>query len=210
MSSTMKAAQITARGRIELVEVDDPAAPSTGEVIVEAETGCLCGSDIPFFSERHPRYPLAPGLSLHEIIGRVTDSRSASFRAGDRVLAMPVGLFGCAEKLLIAEKRLVRFDEDLSNEAAVISQPMATVLSALTAVPTVAGLTVAVVGQGPIGQLFNTCLASAGASRVIGIDVRDARIARSCEFGATDTVVVSPDDEGAGALERVREMTGGA
>jgi len=83
------------------------------------------------------------------------------------------------------------------------------VLSALTAVPTVAGLTVAVVGQGPIGQLFNTCLASAGASRVIGIDVREARIARSCEFGATDTVVVSPDDEGAGALERVREMTGG-
>jgi len=84
------------------------------------------------------------------------------------------------------------------------------VLSALTAVPNVVGLDVAVIGQGPIGQLFNTCLAGAGAARVIGIDVRDARIARSCEFGATDTILVSPDDEGAGALERVREITGGA
>ena len=87
-------------------------------------------------------------------------------------------------------------DDALSNEAAVISQPMATVLSALNAVPNVIGLTVAVVGQGPIGQLFNACLSSAGAARVIGIDAREARVARSCEFGATDVVVVSPDDEG--------------
>jgi threonine dehydrogenase-like Zn-dependent dehydrogenase len=83
------------------------------------------------------------------------------------------------------------------------------VLSALSAVPNVIGLTVAVVGQGPIGQLFNACLSGAGAARVIGIDVREARVARSCEFGATDVVVVSRDDEGAGAFERVREITGG-
>jgi threonine dehydrogenase-like Zn-dependent dehydrogenase len=206
----MKAGQIGALGRIGLIEVDDPRTPRDGEVIVEAETGCLCGSDIPFFSEPQPRYPLAPGLSLHEIIGRVTASASPSFRAGERVLAMPLGLLGCAEQLLLPGERLVRIDDELSDEAAVVSQPLATVLSALTAVPNVVGLNVAVIGQGPIGQLFNTCLAGAGAARVIGIDVRDARIARSCEFGATDTILVSPDDEGAGALERVREITGGA
>ena len=122
---------------------------------------------------------------------------------------MPLGLLGCAEQLLIADNRLVHIDDGLSNEAAVIAQPMATVLSALAAVPNVIGLTVAVIGQGPVGQLFNACLASAGAARIVGLDVRESRLARSCEFGATDVVVVSPDDEGAGAWERVREITGG-
>jgi threonine dehydrogenase-like Zn-dependent dehydrogenase len=206
----VKAGQITARGRIAVVEVDDPGPLREGEAIVAVETGCLCGSDIPFFSEPQPRYPLPAGLSLHEIVGRVTSSRSASFRPGDRVLAMPPGLLGCAEQLLLADSRLVAVADALSNEAAVVSQPMATVLSALAAVPNVIGLTVAVIGQGPIGQLFNACLASAGAARIIGIDVREERLARSCEFGATDVVVVSRDDEGAGAWERVREITGGA
>jgi threonine dehydrogenase-like Zn-dependent dehydrogenase len=206
----MKAAQITARGRISLVEVPGLRALRDGETIVTPGTGCLCGSDIPFFNEPQARYPLAPGLSLHEIVGRVTSSASPAFRAGDRVLAMPVGLLGCAEQLLIADNRIVRVDDALSDEAAVISQPMATVLSALSTVPNVIGLNVAVIGQGPIGQLFNACLSNAGAARVIGLDIRETRLATSCEFGATDVVAVSPDDEGAGAFERVREITNGA
>src|SRR5436190_932737 len=182
----MKVAQITARGTIQLVNAPDPAAPMSGQVIVKAETGCLCGSDIPFFSEAQPSYPLTPGLSLHEIIGRVTASGSSTFKRGDRVLAMPPGLVGCAEQLLLADERLVAIDEALSNDAAVLSQPMATVLSALSSIPNVLGLNVVVLGQGPIGLLFDACLASAGAARIIGVDVRDARVARSCEFGATD------------------------
>lgn len=204
----MKVAQITARGRIQLVHAPDPAAPGPGQVIVKAETGCLCGSDIPFFSETQASYPLAPGLSLHEIIGRVTASGSSSFRNGDRVLAMPLGLVGCAEQLRIGDDRLVAIDEALSNDAAVLSQPMATVLSALSTVPNVLGLNVVVLGQGPIGLLFDACLASAGAARIIGIDVREARIAHSCGFGATDAFV-SRDASGRDAIERVAQLTGG-
>jgi len=205
----VKAGQISARGRIELVEVDDARPPRDRETIVEPETACLCGSDIPFFSEPQPQYPLTPGLSLHEIVGRVTSTASPSFRPGDRVLAMPPGLLGCAEQLLITDDRLVHIDDGLSNEAAVLSQPMATVLSALSVVPNVIGLSVAVVGQGPIGQLFNACLSAAGAARVIGIDVHDARLARSCEFGATHAAV-SRGPGGRDAIQRVREITGGA
>lgn len=186
----------------------DPRSPTTDHVIVKVETGCLCGSDIPFFSEAQPSYPLAPGLSLHEIIGRVTASASSSFKPGDRVLAMPLGLVGCAEQLLIADDRLVPIDEALSNDAAVISQPMATVLSALSTIPNVIGLNVVVLGQGPIGLLFDACLSSAGAARVIGIDVREARVARSGEFGATDALVTR-DGSGRDAIERVAQLTGG-
>jgi threonine dehydrogenase-like Zn-dependent dehydrogenase len=204
----MKSAQITARGRIQLVDVPTPPAPRAGQVIVAADTGCLCGSDIPFFSEAQPSYPLAAGLSLHEIIGRVTATASPSFAVGDRVLAMPLGLLGCAEQLLIGDDRLVPIDDALSNDAAVLSQPMATVLSALSTIPNGVGLTVAVVGQGPIGLLFDACLAGLGAARIIGIDIHAARAARSCEFGATDVFVPS-ELGGVDAIERVAHLTGG-
>lgn len=204
----MKAAQITARGRIALVDIATPSPPQDREVVVTAETGCLCGSDLPFFSEAQRFYPLPIGLSLHEIVGRVTASASPSFRAGDRVLAMPPGLLGCAEQLRLHDERLVRIDEDLSNESAVVSQPTATVLSALSTIPTVAGLTVAVVGQGPIGLLFDACLSSAGALRVIGIDINAARVSRSCEFGATHAFVTRERD-GRDAIAHVAELTNG-
>src|SRR3954465_6497894 len=110
----MKAAQIVSRGRIQLVDAPEPRAPRAGEVVVTAETGCLCGSDIPFFSEAQAAYPLPMGLSLHEIIARVTESASPSYKAGDRVLAMPPGLFGCAEQLLLGDDRLVPIDDALS------------------------------------------------------------------------------------------------
>jgi len=205
----MKAAQITARGRIELVDTPSPREPQPGQVVVAAETGCLCGSDIPFFSELQPSYPLTTGLSLHEIIGRITASASARFAVGDRVLAMPLGLRGCAEQLLIGDDRLVAIDAALSNEAAVVAQPMATVFSALSTIPSVTGLNVVVVGQGPIGLLFDACLSHLGAAMIIGIDVREARVARSCEFGATDAFVTR-EPGGSDAIARVAQLTGGA
>ena len=80
---------------------------------------------------------------------------------------------------------------------------MATVLSALSTLPGLIGATVAVVGQGPIGQLFNACLASLGAQRIIGIDVLEERVEKSCEFGATDAICA----RGADAVEAVRRVT---
>ncbi len=205
----MKAGQIRARGRIDLVELPDPRAPRAGDVTVAAETGCLCGSDIPFFSEAQAAYPLQPGLSLHEIVGRVVDTASPQFRVGDRVLAMPPGLLGCAERLQLRDDRLVPIDDALTNEAAVLSQPMATVLSALSTVPNVLGLTVAVVGQGPIGLLFDACLSRLGAARVIGIDTRAERAERACAFGATDAVTTR-EARGVDAVAAVAELTDGA
>jgi len=204
----MKAAQIVSRGRIQLIDVPAVAAPAAGQVVVQAETGCLCGSDIPYFSEQHASYPLPAGLSLHEIIARVTDSASPAFKTGDRVLAMPPGLVGCAEQLLLRDDRLVPIDDDLSNVAAVIAQPMATVLSALSTIPNVVGLNVVVLGQGPIGLLFDNCLAGLGAARVIGIDVREARTSLGVEFGATD-VFLSREPGGRDAIAHVAQLTSG-
>jgi threonine dehydrogenase-like Zn-dependent dehydrogenase len=202
----VRAGQITARGRIELVDAGSGRMPADGEVVVALETACLCGSDIPYFSEAQDRYPLAPGLSLHEIVGTIVESVSPHFRKGDRVLAMPIGLRGLYEQLTIGDDRLVRLDEGLDNDTAVLAQPMATVLSALSTLPGLIGKTIAVVGQGPIGLLFDLCLSRLGAARIIGIDMLDARASRSCQFGATDSVSAGRVDP----IEAVREVTGGA
>jgi len=201
----MRAGQITARGRIELVDAGSGRAPAAGNVVVALETACLCGSDIPFFSESHDRYPLPVGLSLHEIVGTIVESASPDFAPGERVLAMPPGLRGLYEHLTIGADRLARVDAELSNDEAVLAQPMATVLSALSSVPGVIGKTVAVVGQGPIGLLFNQCLARLGAGRIIGIDVREERVACSCLFGATDSIPGRRVDP----VDAVHELTGG-
>jgi threonine dehydrogenase-like Zn-dependent dehydrogenase len=83
---------------------------------------------------------------------------------------------------------------------------MATVLSALSTLPGLIGKTIAVVGQGPIGLLFDLCLSRLGAGRIIGIDALDARAPRGCQFGATDSVSAGRVDP----IEAVRELTGGA
>jgi threonine dehydrogenase-like Zn-dependent dehydrogenase len=186
--------------------VDDLLPPRAREVIVVPETGCLCGSDIAYFSEAQPSYPLAVGLSLHEIVGRVAESSSGDFQSGDRVLAFPPNLLGLFERLRLADDRLVRIDDGIGNDAAVIAQPMATVLSALSTLPNVIGARVAVVGQGPIGLLFNACLSNLGAGQIIGIDVLEPRVARSCHFGATDSICTATMDP----VAAVTQLTGGA
>jgi threonine dehydrogenase-like Zn-dependent dehydrogenase len=68
------AGRITARGRIELVEVAEPRledGAGRGEIIFQIENACLCGSDTPYFDEVHAKYPLDVGHSLHEMIGTV-------------------------------------------------------------------------------------------------------------------------------------------
>jgi len=206
----MKAGRITAPHRIELVDVDAPHRPADGEVIVALETACLCGSDIAYFSEPQPAYPLPLGLSLHEMIGTVIASASPAFKRGDRVMPLPLGLRGLFEHLVIPDARVVhvgRLDEPgaLPNDVAVLAQPLATVLSALTTVPNVVGSLVVVVGQGPMGQLLNAALASVGAARIIGIDRIPGRLDVSLALGATDAINASDADP----VAAVRELTGG-
>jgi threonine dehydrogenase-like Zn-dependent dehydrogenase len=206
----MRAGRITAQHRIELVEVEPPRPPAAGEIIVKIETACLCGSDIAYFSEAQPSYPLPIGLSLHEMIGTVTASASPRFTPGDRVMPLPLGLRGLFDDLLIADERVVAVGHPgepgaLANDVAVLAQPLATVLSALETVPNVVGALIVVLGQGPMGQLLNAALASLGAARIIGIDTVARRLAVSQTFGATDVV----DAGHADPVHVVRDLTDG-
>ncbi|MCZ6795306.1 MAG: zinc-binding dehydrogenase [Planctomycetota bacterium] len=203
----MLAGRIVARGRIELVEAPEPeldhgsrasggqeGGETGGEIIFQPRLACLCGSDLPYFDGDHPEYPLSLGHSLHEMVGTVVDSSGERFRPGDRVLAVPVDQRGLFERFRVDEERAIPLDESLPLDRAVIAQPLGTVLHALRKLPSLLGLDIAVVGQGPIGQLFCAALRNLGAREIIAIDLLESRLKTSPRLGATEVVCSERED----------------
>ncbi|MGC1272699.1 MAG: zinc-binding dehydrogenase [Planctomycetaceae bacterium] len=205
----MFAGSIPQPGRIELVDVPEPPWPPPDDfgpaILFRPELACLCGSDLPYFEKCEVRYPPGIGHSLHEMVGGVLATTGMRFQRGDRVLAVPVDQKGLFERFVVSEQRAIRLSPGVPDDRLVIAQPFGTVLYALRKQPALAGKTVAVVGQGPIGQLFNLALRELGVARIIGLDRDPKRIVRSRAHGATDAVCTSETD----AIEAVRDLTSG-
>ena len=66
----MRAAQLTAPKKWDLVEVEKPK-PRDGYMLVRMEYVGLCGSDRPYFEGISPAYPMNPGDTGHEGMGIV-------------------------------------------------------------------------------------------------------------------------------------------
>jgi threonine dehydrogenase-like Zn-dependent dehydrogenase len=204
------AGHITAPNKIELVEIEpprlEPAPPEgEGQIIFEPHLACLCGSDLPYFDGELGGYPLPVGYSLHEMVGRVVATNGRRYRPGDRVLAVPPRQHGCFERFVVSEARAIPLDPRRPPEEALLAQPLGTVIFALKKLPTVLDKDVAVVGQGPIGQLFCAALANLGARQIIGIDKLQARLAMSTNMGATAVICTQVED----SIQAVRRLTGG-
>jgi threonine dehydrogenase-like Zn-dependent dehydrogenase len=210
---SMLAGHFTSRRTVALVDAPEPALPSAkelpGQIIFQPELTCLCGSDLPFFDgdfEGHPiEYPQPIGMSLHEMVGTVVDTNGSKWKPGTRVLAVPERQHGFFERYVLSEDRAISLAPTLQDEAALLAQPFGTVVHALKKLPNMIDRDVVVLGQGPIGQMFNTGLRNLGARRIIGIDPLAARLNVSRSMGATDTV----NSTGANAVSAVRDVLDG-
>jgi threonine dehydrogenase-like Zn-dependent dehydrogenase len=137
--------------------------------------------------------------------GTVTATNGNRWKEGDRVLCVPVNQVGLFERFAVDETRAITLDTRVTEEEAMLAQPLGTVLYALRKLPNLLDLNVAVIGQGPIGQLFNLSLRNLGARHIIGVDLLESRLAVSPTFGATETVCNATDEP----VEAVREILGG-
>ncbi|MBL4714378.1 MAG: alcohol dehydrogenase catalytic domain-containing protein, partial [Alcanivorax sp.] len=158
-SSLVFAGRMPAPERVELVEIPEPELPvrdplGPGQIIFQPTLACLCGSDLPFF-QGSDEYPIVEGHSLHEMIGTVVATNGQRYQVGDEVLAVPLEQRGLYERYVVDETRAIPVDTRVPGEHALLAQPLGTVLFALKKLPAVVDLDFAVVGQGPIGQLFN-------------------------------------------------------
>ena len=205
----MFAGHMPVPGQVELVDIPEPELPSRdpdgpGQIIFQPTLACLCGSDLPFF-QGSDEFPILEGHSLHEMIGRVVATNGDRYQVGDEVLAVPLEQRGLYERYVVDETRAIPVDGRVAKEHALLAQPLGTVIYALKKLPNVLDLDFAVVGQGPIGQLYNMALSNMGARQVIGSDLLPSRLAHSEQHGATATVCNAEVD----AVEAVAELTGG-
>lgn len=207
----MLASHLVAPGKIELIEVPEPELSPVssldsgkGEIIFQPETTCLCGSDLPYFNGSD-EWEIEIGHSLHEMIGTVTATNGQRWKAGDRVLAVPVMQQGLRERFVLDESRTIPIATNLPEEQALMAQPLGTALFALKKLPNLLDQTVAVVGQGPMGQLMNASLSNMGAREIIGIDLLESRLQVSSQMGATATIC----NQNCDPIEALRERLNG-
>jgi threonine dehydrogenase-like Zn-dependent dehydrogenase len=122
------------------------------------------------------------------MVGTVIDTNGSRWKRGQRVLAVPLGQQGLFERFVLPETRAVALHPGLSDEMAMLAQPFGTVVHALKKLPNMIDRDVVVLGQGPIGQMFNAGLRNLGARRIIGVDPLASRLRASLQMGATATV----------------------
>jgi threonine dehydrogenase-like Zn-dependent dehydrogenase len=205
----MRAASVTAPGRLEVVDAPDPA-PAPGELLIRTEVAAICGSDLHVVSEGGNGLPGGPG---HEAVGVVVESRSPVVAVGTRVLcAPPAAAAACFADLQVLPPSAVVPVPEGAPERLVLAQQLGTAVFAMkrfwpsvrlpaTAEPR----TAAVVGTGPAGLAFVQLLRRAGFEQVIVSDLSPARLATATSYGAT-RVVHAPGED---IVDVVDEITGG-
>ena len=171
--------------------VPDLKSAGTDRILVQPDWVSMCGSDIPFFtgSKRHRSYPLPVGAPIHECVGKVIESTSSLFQAGDQVVAIPDSDQGLSEFFVAQATKAVKLPADSNDDgASCLIQPLSTVINATDRLGDVKGKSVAVIGLGSIGLFFCWLLKKRGASRIIGIDPLAQRGEVALRVGATVSI----------------------
>ena len=167
--------------RLALREVATPR-PGPGEVLVRVLAALTCATDFKLAKRGHPKFPFPLTLG-HEFAGVVEAAGSgAPFAPGERVTSAVSGpcgtcddcrrgrenlcaiafekpLFGAFADFLLVPERIVknglrRIPPGLSDEAAALLDPLASVVHALNGVDAAEGGDVLIVGTGPIAAMM--------------------------------------------------------
>ncbi|MFB4352405.1 zinc-binding dehydrogenase [Microbacterium sp. LS_15] len=115
---------------------------------------------------------------------------------------------GLQEYLALRTERLRVIPAELPSAAAVLAEPTAVVLHALSRAGDLRGAEAFVCGAGPIGLLAVLALRRAGARRVTVSDVREAPLALARRIGADAVVDLSVEEPRASCADVVIEASG--
>ena len=211
----MKALVYVAPERMEIQQIAEPAARE-GEVLLKVGAAGVCGSDLHGFLGHSERRK--PGLVMgHEAVATILELHPSvrGWRRGQRVCFNPLltcgscraclegrqnlcptwTLFGMdrlhgtyAERIAVPVRQLQPLSEGLSEQEAVLAEPMAVVIHAfrlgLAGTPRV----MAIIGAGAIGSLSLVLAKLRGVPKVCVVDVNDARLEVAKRLGADLTL----------------------
>ena len=217
----MKALVYVAPERMEIQEIPEPP-PAAGEVLLKVGAAGVCGSDLHGFLGHSERRK--PGLVMgHEAVATILELHPSvrGWRRGQRVCFNPLltcgscraclegrqnlcptwTLFGMdrlhgtyAERIAVPVRQLQPLSEGLSEQEAVLAEPMAVVIHAfrlgLAGTPRV----MAIIGAGAIGSLSLVLAKLRGVPKVCVVDVNDARLEVAKRLGADLTLDAARQD----------------
>lgn len=234
MVGPMKSLVLVENGLLKVTEREAPARPASTRqtpdwVLVRVAASGICGSDIPrAFDNGAYHYPLVMG---HEFSGIVEESfQKSAFRSGDRVAIFPlipnpdetinqIGEYALAreydyfgsrrdggfqELLWVPEFNLLRVPDNVRLDHAALTEPCAVALHAASRPSIRPGMSAAVIGGGPIGNMVAQWLRISGCRPVVVSepDERKRTIADEMGFTTVDPSAVDP-------VEAIRDLTSG-
>jgi L-iditol 2-dehydrogenase len=231
----MRAFHVVAPGQLELREAPDPT-PGPGEIVLGIRAALTCGTDLKLFRRGHPKMPF-PTRMGHEFAGVVVAAGAgARFREGDEVMSVhtaPCGacglcrrgsenlcdeamrsmtLGGFADRLLlprpVVEINAFTKPASLPWAHAAFLEPLSCCVQGMEKIALREGESCVIVGAGPIALLHLLLARARGASPIVVVGRREARLAAARELGAD--AVIDEQSLGREALvARVRELTDG-
>ena len=201
----MKVAQLVSPRKWEVIEREQPLVEK-GDMLIRIERSAICGTDKSSFIGTASAYPLAPGVPGHEAIGTVEDCPSGSYQPGELVLIWGYGAGLFQELVVVPDEGHLRLPKEIDREVVLMSQLLGTVVHCLYKLGNVIDKRVVILGQGPVGQLFNAAFRNLGASQIIGVDLLDYRLEVGRQMGATHTVNPAASE----VIDAVEQITHGS
>ena len=203
MNEQMLAAVFEGEGKLTLKEVPVPVICRPDQVKLEVEAIGICGTDVHIVAVP-PGYVATPGTILgHEYVGRVVETGGAvtHVKVGDRVVVNPndycgtciycqqhlpnlcenVGAIGIhvdggfAKYTVVSGKLAFKLDDSVPVDHGAFAEMLADVINGTNKVRLQPGETAAIIGGGPIGQLYAQMFKAAGAGKVILADTSEYR-----------------------------------
>ncbi|MFV0528458.1 MAG: zinc-binding dehydrogenase [Lachnospiraceae bacterium] len=219
--------RMTAPGVIEFREVPVPEV-GTDQVLIEIKKIGICGSDIHVYHGAHPftSYPVTQG---HEVSGEIVQLGASvtGFTKGQKVTIQPQvvcntcypcrhGKYNLCENLKVMgfqttgvasqyfavdAAKVTPLPEAMSYDEGAMIEPLAVAVHAVKQAGDVKGLSIVVLGAGPIGNLVAQAAKGMGAARVMVTDISDFRLEKARECGADYCVNTKNEDLGEAILE---------
>lgn len=213
--------------KIEFREVPKPEA-KTGQVLVKIMDIGICGSDIHVYHGEHPftSYPVTQG---HEVSGQIigVGANVSTLKAGQKVTIEPQvfcgkcypcrhGKYNLCEELKVMgfqttgaaseyfavdASKVTPIPADMTYEEGAMIEPLAVAVHGIKQMGDVAGMNVAVIGAGPIGNLVAQVAKGMGAAKVMITDVSDLRLEKAAECGIDACVNTGKKDFGEALIE---------
>jgi len=202
--STMRAAVVTAPGKVEIREVPKPE-PGPGQVRVRLEGSGVCASNLtPWEGPEWMTFPTQPGDLGHEGWG-VIDAVGEEVRdlqPGDRVATLGTNAY--AEYDVADASAVVKIPDELSD-IPFPGEPFGCAMNIFRRSEIRQGQTVAIIGIGFLGAILVRLASKAGA-RVFAISRRQSSLELARKMGAAEII---PMDDHYAIIGRVKKLTGG-